>query len=221
MWPLFSVLKDHADVVIAVGAAVGGGWRYVVMPARARWRARGARIREFRTTMLEGARAMGAVEKDMALVKKELFPNGGGSLRDTLDHVVASVHELRRTNAASSDFVRALACEAGVVILQFDSDGQLIWATERWYKLTGLTIDQAGGTGWVNALYIDDRERIDDRWKDAVANQRAFIDSFRFQHVHTGAVVAVRVEALPTVSGDAARPIGWVATMTVTTAAAA
>lgn len=222
MWPPLELLKQHADVVLATGAVVGGGWRYVVIPARAYLRRRAANIAGYRSKQ---DRIHDFVEQSaprIALIQKELFPNGGASLRDTIDHVALDLREIRRAHVVTGDFVKALACEAGVIIQQFDANGDLLWATDRWHQLTGLSIEQAGGWGWVNALHIEDRDRVEDKWNDALRHCRPFIDAFRFRNVKTGDVIEVRVEAYPseiTLGTDKAAA-GWVAQMRVAPAAA-
>ena len=211
MWPLFAALKEHADVVLASGAVLGGGWRYVFMPARGAWRARKARIEKHRRQNDANAAFLAQATGDLGEIKEQLFTNGGGSLRDTLNSVSSDVREIRRTASVSNDFVRALACEVGAMIVQFDASGDLIYATEKWHEVTGLSIEQAARDSWVQGVALDDRHRVREGWEDALANARPFLDTFRFHNPRTNAVVHVRVEAYPASATGEDATAGWVA----------
>jgi two-component system CheB/CheR fusion protein len=39
-----------------------------------------------------------------------------------------------------------------------DKNGQWTWCNQRWTEYTGLTIEQSRGSGWLNAVHIEDRE---------------------------------------------------------------
>ena len=51
----------------------------------------------------------------------------------------------------------ALAKVAPVGIMRFDADGRYNYVNDRWSAITGLTIDEAIGEGWKNAIRAGDR----------------------------------------------------------------
>jgi PAS domain S-box-containing protein len=55
-----------------------------------------------------------------------------------------------------------------------DPDGQRTFANRGWTQYTGMTLQQAFGFGWQAAIHPDDRKRVLDRWKIAVATRESF-----------------------------------------------
>lgn len=59
----------------------------------------------------------------------------------------------------------ALARVAPVGIVRFDAHGRCNYVNDRWSAITGLTIDEAIGEGWKDAIHPDDRAAVLRRWK--------------------------------------------------------
>jgi PAS domain S-box-containing protein len=53
---------------------------------------------------------------------------------------------------------------------------------QRWCDLAGMTADAAHGAGWLQAVHPDDRERVLEEWREALAASRPLRSEFRFQH---------------------------------------
>jgi PAS domain S-box-containing protein len=58
-------------------------------------------------------------------------------------------------------------------------DGRFIDDVPAWRELTGQTLEQLSGWGWVEALHPLDRERVAGAWRDALDNRRAMQDQYR------------------------------------------
>jgi PAS domain S-box-containing protein len=61
---------------------------------------------------------------------------------------------------------RTLTSNAPVGIFQTDAAGNTNYVNETWLEYTGLTFDEAMGSGWQEVLHPDDKENQIDQWKD-------------------------------------------------------
>jgi PAS domain S-box-containing protein len=82
---------------------------------------------------------------------------------------------------------RLLATHAPVGIFQTDPAGDCIFVNLRWLEFAGLSLAQAMGQGWANALHPEDRARVFQEWNEAVESGREFHSEYRFQ-TRTGQV---------------------------------
>lgn len=76
---------------------------------------------------------------------------------------------------------RALVNSAPVGIFQTGPQGKWLFVNSRWQSMTGLTADDAMGTGWFQALHHDDRERVWAEWSQATQSHQEFSSEYRFQ----------------------------------------
>jgi len=169
-------LKLIFEVVIAgatVGSLLYGGWRA---------------IRKHVTPYLEGLAVlpticqtmpsparMHAMEQTLASIAKEVRPNGGASLRDSVERTEKSVAILggvmRAHHSADDTYAR------------FEADGIGLWS---WANPTLLhwverSMHEVDGYGWINSVGLDDRTRIRDEWERAVAERREFSARFHLR----------------------------------------
>jgi PAS domain S-box-containing protein len=75
---------------------------------------------------------------------------------------------------------QTLAEVSPVAIFRTNAQGDSVYVNERWCEMTGLTIAQTMGTGWVNALHPEDRERVFQEWNNAVQTNLPFRSELRF-----------------------------------------
>jgi PAS domain S-box-containing protein len=69
--------------------------------------------------------------------------------------------------AASEARYRALVSALSSLVWNTAADGQIVDMPE-WRALTGQTVDEVRGWGWLNALHPDDRDRSQIAWQTAV-----------------------------------------------------
>jgi PAS domain S-box-containing protein len=75
----------------------------------------------------------------------------------------------------------ALAKVAPVGIMRFDGDGRCNYVNDRWLQITGLTIDQAIGKGWRNAIHLDDRAAVMEHWQRMRNGAELFREEYRIR----------------------------------------
>lgn len=70
-----------------------------------------------------------------------------------------------------------LAALAPVGIFHADAGGNCTYVNDRWCQIAGLTLEQATGKGWIQALHPDDRDAVVMAWDAAVqAGSRAQLE---------------------------------------------
>ncbi|MFB2972959.1 PAS domain S-box protein [Aerosakkonema sp. BLCC-F183] len=95
----------------------------------------------------------------------------------------------------SEERYRVLVSHAPVGIFQTDAEGKCVYVNPRWTEMTGLSLSEALGEGWVQALHPDDREQIFAEWVQATAEKRLFNLEYRFRK-QTGVEVWVSGQAI-------------------------
>ncbi len=113
---------------------------------------------------------------------------------------------------ASKLLFENLAQVSPVGIFRADLDSRFIYVNRRWLELSGLTAEQAMGSGWVSALHPDDRERVLREWRETLPQKQLLVHEFRFQRPD-GAVVWLLGQAIAESNQDGA-PVGYVGTVT-------
>jgi PAS domain S-box-containing protein len=81
---------------------------------------------------------------------------------------MAMDHRLHRIEKALHEreiTFSAIAKVAPVGIMRFDANGRCNYVNDRWSAITGLTIDEAIGDGWKDAIHPTDRAAVLARWK--------------------------------------------------------
>ncbi|MGB3653106.1 MAG: PAS domain S-box protein, partial [Rivularia sp. (in: cyanobacteria)] len=107
---------------------------------------------------------------------------------------------------------QTLAEASPVAIVNTDVDGLCIYLNQHWSELTGLSIEESLGEGWVKILHPDERERIYQAWKRAVKKRTVFSSDHRFLRPD-GKILWVKSQALPEIDDDGNFK-GYIATVT-------
>jgi PAS domain S-box-containing protein len=113
-------------------------------------------------------------------------------------HLIASaVNVTARKRAedaleASRTLFRTLAEEAPVGIFLTDIRGDVVYANPACGRIVGWPTEVAKGTGWLQAVHPEDRERALREWTEAHSAGRTYANEFRFQRP-MGETVWVRI----------------------------
>jgi PAS domain-containing protein len=98
---------------------------------------------------------------------REFKPNGGSSVRDSLNRLETSVSATRQT-------ALTLASVIGVAYFQTDEHGSYTYVSRDWQRLTSVFAEDALGSGWIEAIDQSDRHMISGSWHDAVREGRSW-----------------------------------------------
>jgi PAS domain S-box-containing protein len=102
---------------------------------------------------------------------------------------------------------RAMAESSPLGIYTTDPAGDCRYTNLAYQRISGLTLQQALGTGWSRAIHPDDRERVFREWYAAAEQKLPFRSEHRFVHAD-GSVVWTRVNAAEIRDGQ--RLVGYV-----------
>jgi PAS domain S-box-containing protein len=94
------------------------------------------------------------------------------TMADTLHSTEQALHEREITFAA-------LAKVAPVGIMRFDARGRCNYVNDRWSLISGLTIDEAIGDGWLRAVHPENRATIAVNWKKLRDENQTFREEYR------------------------------------------
>jgi len=132
-------------------------------------------------------------------MQEEFKPNGGSSLRDAINRIETKLLIEQHARRAMS-----MAMDMGV--FETDGNGLCTWINEFYSGLTGISIDEAKGFGWITGVYEGDRERVTDEWTSAVKQQRIFRLEFGMFNSKTQEYSKVYCTAFPVINHVGPRP---------------
>jgi PAS domain S-box-containing protein len=156
------------------------------------------------------ARAMYNRLGKLDTIEHELTTNSGQSLKDLVMRMTRTVGDMSDDLAMTRLMTRSLASnERRIPMFECNASGSQLWVNDAWTMLTGLSLEEMLGWGWVTAVYEPDRERVVTEWENAIIQKRLFIGRFRYQHVVTREITEVQCRANVVLSA-AGRPLGWV-----------
>ncbi|MDA8620677.1 PAS domain S-box protein [Planctomycetota bacterium] len=86
-----------------------------------------------------------------------------------LEGIVVDVTALKMAELeirSSEEQFRALAMNAAVALFQTDARGNVEYVNPHWCELTGLSPEEALGSGWTRAFHPEERERLASEWAE-------------------------------------------------------
>ncbi len=84
----------------------------------------------------------------------------------------------------SNQLFQNLAKVSPVGIFRTNLKGDCLYVNERWCVLSGLTADEAMGTGWLNAIHPDDKDRVLNKWYSHDFEKVNFKSEYRLQRLN-------------------------------------
>ncbi|AUC82460.1 PAS domain S-box protein [Lacinutrix sp. Bg11-31] len=79
----------------------------------------------------------------------------------------------------SEQLFRRLSANAPVGIFETDKEGVCNYVNQEWIKYSGLTFSESLGSGWLNAIHPEDRDRVLSEWEQAASSRNGFVSDFR------------------------------------------
>jgi PAS domain-containing protein len=119
-----------------------------------------------------------SLDAKLDIIISELRPNGGGSMRDSINRMEDSM-----AVSTAQRYILLNAMPHGA--WTFDCAGNCTWINDPLKKTLGVTMDDMGGSNWTNYLCQDTRDAVVREWKDAVQARRKFDTNFKFCNPQT------------------------------------
>jgi len=126
--------------------------------------------------------------------------------------LAAAISRAEANVRRSEQRLHVLARLAPVGLFRTDAAGQCLYVNDRLCGLTGLSPQQAQGSGWTAALHPEDRDRVVDMWSSATREGREFQGEYRFCDP-SGATRWVEGHAMPE-WGPAGQVVSYIGTVT-------
>jgi PAS domain S-box-containing protein len=104
-----------------------------------------------------------------------------------------------------------LALVSPVGIFRTDPEGNTTYVNPKWSELSGLTLEEAAGFNWLNAVHPDDKEKLKENWLTNFKSRKTSNAEYRFLKPD-GSVVWVMGNAAPEWIDD--KIVGYIGTIT-------
>lgn len=149
-------------------------------------------------------RRVSEIHRKIDAVFAELTPNGGKSIKDSVNQLVREVSVLRQ----GLSFSFALHPNA---IFEADAKGDFTFANQAMCDLLGMAQADLLGRNWLLAVADpEDREEAYDRWSRCVQSQLPYQDTLQLRNPKTGERFRVRARAV--VAEREGRPLHYYGT---------
>ncbi|MGH3278906.1 MAG: SpoIIE family protein phosphatase [Trebonia sp.] len=89
----------------------------------------------------------------------------------------ATEEALRR----SEERYRALVQGGAQIVWVASPDGKMLEDSPEWRWITGQTVEEFLGNGWLDSIHPEDRERVERDWRECLRTGRIFDDRFRMR----------------------------------------
>ena len=132
----------------------------------------------------------------------------GRKLRITAIRDITERKEMEKALQQSEEQFRTLCNSAPIGIFRADSQGSVIYINPHWGKISGLSLGESLGEGWLGAVHPDDRGKEEKAWREAVAARRACTQEYRVLNP-AGKTMLIRTQASP-IRDTAGACIGYV-----------
>lgn len=131
-------------------------------------------------------------------------------------HLIAQIQDIAVRKQAEAvlregeEQLRTLNASAPIGIFLTAANGDRTYTNAHWQSITGLTLEQSLGQGWLQAVHPDDRARVVQTWRACQDNKQEFVCEFRMMRL-SGEVRWVQSRAIAQ-RGDNGMRTGYVGT---------
>ena len=136
-------------------------------------------------------------------------------LKNYADLLKKEVNEHKLAEKAlreSMERFKNLANISPVGIFQTDVNGNTTYVNPKWCQISGLSFEDALGTGWLKAVHPDDKKRLFEGWNESIRTVKSSFSDYRFIHPD-GTIAWVMGQAIPEINSEN-KTIGFLGTVT-------
>ena len=129
----------------------------------------------------EGGESIGGEEHWFLTTKVPWYDREGNIIG--LLGISKNITETKLTEEAlreSEELFRCLTESSPLGVFQTDKDGSVLYLNNKWLAITGMSLQDALGFGWAQALHPEDQPRILAEWARCLEEKRGYDDEFRF-----------------------------------------
>lgn len=176
-------LKEILGVIISIisiTSATWALWKKIIKPAI-------LRRKDLIHHREENSRRMQDALLKLDRVLKEVLPNGGSSLRDSINRVEKNITLIESNVNAINDKVESLEDTHRIALnmqqIAFwisGKQGEITYASPSMCKLVKRVESEMLGNGWVSCISHEDTKRISEAWEASVEEDRTFDEIYTF-----------------------------------------
>ena len=161
------------------------------------------------TKAIEAAGEMFKVlSESIAGLKSQLDKMDSEGMRDSIARMEVMLHHMRVSQELSND-------SSGMLIWRADTQGRVVWVSKACKQRIGAVDDsELLGWSWLNIVHPEDRERVRNRFLQAIKDRSEAHDSFRCVMIQSGLSINVNSFIKPVWIGDDIA--GWQGVLTIT-----
>jgi PAS domain S-box-containing protein len=133
-------------------------------------------------------------------------------LATSVNSMLDSLENSRAKERESEERYKNLATISPVGIFCSDQNGATTYVNPMWCHISGLSIDEALGDGWLSAVHPEDKESLAKGWQETARLHKASFADYRFVRPD-GTVAWVMGQAIPEMNSEN-QIVGYVGTIT-------
>ncbi|MGA3286088.1 MAG: PAS domain S-box protein, partial [Bacteroidota bacterium] len=133
-------------------------------------------------------------------------------INQELQNEIAKHKRAEEALRESEQRFQVLTENSPVGIFQTDAKGSTIYVNPRWCQISGLSKEEAMGSGWLSAVHSEDKKKLSNGWKKATQAHDSSIADYRFVH-KDGTITWVIGQAIPE-RNSKNKIVGYVGTIT-------
>ena len=85
-------------------------------------------------------------------------------------------------NEEYKDYYETICSMSPVGLFRTDENGLIVYVNERYEKLTGKTLEELKGTGWIDTIHTSDSEKVVSEWQRCIDEHKKFVLEYRVEH---------------------------------------
>jgi PAS domain S-box-containing protein len=124
-------------------------------------------------------------------LNKEFSKNSGKSIMDR----ILRIDDNTRLAELRSKLIASNLVTTGMV--EFDKNGQLVWANKAFLNMTGLDSESVKSNSWVISIEEDFRDKVWELWQNSIKFNIPFESEFAIKHQQTYLVRDVKCTIYP------------------------
>jgi PAS domain-containing protein len=113
--------------------------------------------------------------KSVETIKKELTPNGGNSIKDTITELKGTCNRIENRQRIIEQRTKAALQYNNAALFETDEHGRLTWTNGNFYDLTSDSVNSVEGYDWLAYIIEDEREEVFDEFKSCIDMNRKFV----------------------------------------------
>jgi len=134
-----------------------------------------------RAEMIEGLSQLKGVIETVNIIKKQVMPNGGGSITDSLKRIETKFDEVDAKFDSIEENNRIFYNMQGIPFWVSDAAGLTTYVSPNLCKMIERSESELLGNQWISCLIKSDEHRISSEWKRSISEQRPFDEVYKFK----------------------------------------